>query len=326
MNNPLLSVCLITYNHANYIRDAIEGVLMQKVKFPWELIIADDYSTDGTREIVQEYKKSHNDFIKIILQEKNVGGAQNWIDLITTPKSKYIAYFEGDDYWTDPYKLQKQVDYLENNPDYGLIHSDCNIWYEYSGKTVNSYYRTNKIVHIEEVSIDDILLQMHPIFSCTVVLRKKIIDEFLKDINFRDQMMADTQLWCKAASMYRIKYLKESTSVRRLLNDSASRKLDSPEEMISFTLNGISVSKYLVKKYNCNNKTLEIIQLRFNRLLLRLYFWQKDFKEVKKYKNILKRQKHKFSCKERAIIITAAFPILFSFANFLKMAKYKLNW
>lgn len=115
METPLLSVCLITYNHANYIRQAIEGILMQKVNFSWELIIADDFSTDGTKEIVLDYKKKYPEFIKLILQEKNVGAAQNWIKLMNSPKSKYIAYFEGDDYWTDPYKLQKQVNFLEDN-------------------------------------------------------------------------------------------------------------------------------------------------------------------------------------------------------------------
>ena len=120
---PLLSVCLITYNHFKYIKQAIDGVLMQKVDFSWELIIADDFSTDGTREILLEYKKKYPQFITLILQEKNVGAAQNWLDLITSPKSKYIAYLEGDDYWTDENKLQKQIDFLEENEGYsGCFH------------------------------------------------------------------------------------------------------------------------------------------------------------------------------------------------------------
>lgn len=116
MSSPLLSVCLITYNHVNYIRQAIDGVLMQQTDFDWELIIADDFSTDGTREILLEYRARFPERIRLILQPKNVGAARNWLDLITTPKSKYIAYFEGDDYWTDPLKLQKQVDFLQKNP------------------------------------------------------------------------------------------------------------------------------------------------------------------------------------------------------------------
>lgn len=120
MDQPTLSVCLITYNHKEFIRKAIEGVLMQQATFTWNLIIADDFSTDGTRDILMEYRGKYPDKIQLILQEKNVGAAQNWIDLIKTPCSKYIAYFEGDDYWTDPLKLQKQVDFLEANPEYVL--------------------------------------------------------------------------------------------------------------------------------------------------------------------------------------------------------------
>jgi glycosyltransferase involved in cell wall biosynthesis len=124
---PLLSVCLITYNHEKYIRQAIEGVLMQEVDFEWELIIADDCSTDGTRAILTEYKEKYPNRISLILQEKNVGPAQNWLDLITAPKSKYIAYFEGDDYWIDKTKLQQQIDFLEKNPGYTLCHSDVKV-------------------------------------------------------------------------------------------------------------------------------------------------------------------------------------------------------
>lgn len=139
MDIPLLSVCLITYNHVNYIKQAIDGVLMQKVDFAWELIIADDFSTDGTREIVLEYKNKYPDLIKLILQEKNVGAVQNFIDLITAPKSKYIAYFEGDDYWTDPLKLQKQVDFLETNPDFVMCYTQAQV-VDYKGEILKESY------------------------------------------------------------------------------------------------------------------------------------------------------------------------------------------
>ena len=122
-NLPLVSVYLITYNHAKYIRQAIEGILVQKTSFDWNLIIADDFSTDGTKEILLEYEEKLPDIIRLILQNKNVGPAQNFIDLIATPESKYIAYLEGDDYWTSPFKLQKQVDYLETRPRiFGCFH------------------------------------------------------------------------------------------------------------------------------------------------------------------------------------------------------------
>lgn len=115
---PLVSVCMITYNHEKYIREAIEGVLMQKTTFPIELIIGEDCSADNTRKICVEYQKKYPDIIHPMFSEKNLGMIKNFIETIQASKGKYIAFCEGDDYWTDPYKLQKQVDFLDANSDY----------------------------------------------------------------------------------------------------------------------------------------------------------------------------------------------------------------
>lgn len=117
---PLLSVVTITYNHAPYIAKCIEGVLMQQVNFPMEFIIAEDCSTDGTRAICEEYAQKYPDLIRLITSETNVGANPNELRAMKAAKGKYIAYCEGDDYWTDPLKLQKQVDFLESHPDYSV--------------------------------------------------------------------------------------------------------------------------------------------------------------------------------------------------------------
>ena len=120
MESSLLSVRLITYNHEKYIRQAIDSILAQKVNFTWDIVIADDFSTDSTRSILIEYEKKYPNLIKLILQKENVGPARNFVDLISFKTSSYIAYIEGDDYWTDSLKLQKQVDFLEKNIDYSI--------------------------------------------------------------------------------------------------------------------------------------------------------------------------------------------------------------
>ncbi len=118
MGAPLVSVGIITYNHEKYIRQCLEGVMMQKTNFPFEVIIGEDCSTDNTRSIIQEFEAKYPGIIKPIYHEKNVGGARNAYEFCYAHvKGKYIAMCEGDDYWTDPYKLQKQVDFLEQNPD-----------------------------------------------------------------------------------------------------------------------------------------------------------------------------------------------------------------
>src|SRR5450631_4532338 len=119
--DPIISVCLITYNHEKYIGKAIESVLQQQTLFSYELIIAEDCSTDNTREIIQDYYRKYPSVIKLVLQEKNVGPENNFIDLLSAAKGKYIAYFEGDDYWIDNKKLQRQVEFLENHPEFVLV-------------------------------------------------------------------------------------------------------------------------------------------------------------------------------------------------------------
>ncbi len=111
---------MITYNHEKYIREAIEGVLIQKTSFPIELIISDDCSTDRTRSIIEDYSKKFPDMINPDLPEKNRGVSMNFLHNMDLARGKYIAICEGDDYWIDPFKLQKQVDFLEKNPDYIL--------------------------------------------------------------------------------------------------------------------------------------------------------------------------------------------------------------
>ncbi len=123
---PMISVCVLTYNHEAYIAETIEGIVKQQHDYLWEFIIADDKSKDKTQEIILSYKEKYP-FIKVIFQNPNVGASQNFIDLFTAATGKYIAICEGDDYWTDPLKLKKQVDFLEANPEYAMCFHAVNI-------------------------------------------------------------------------------------------------------------------------------------------------------------------------------------------------------
>lgn len=117
---PDISIAMITYNHEKFIAQSIESVLMQKTSYKYKMIIAEDKSTDGTRELLLDYQKRYPDRIKLILQNKNVGARENNVVLLSNLEGKYIAALECDDYWTDPLKLQKQIDFLENNNDFVL--------------------------------------------------------------------------------------------------------------------------------------------------------------------------------------------------------------
>jgi glycosyltransferase involved in cell wall biosynthesis len=119
MNDILVSICCITYNHEKYIKDALDSFIMQKTNFNFEILIHDDASTDKTAEIIREYELRHPNLIKPIYQAENQysKGVKVGKFNIERAQGKYIAVCEGDDYWIDPYKLQKQVDYMSANPE-----------------------------------------------------------------------------------------------------------------------------------------------------------------------------------------------------------------
>jgi glycosyltransferase involved in cell wall biosynthesis len=154
---PLVSIACISYNQAGYIRSAIEGFLIQKTNFPIEIIIHDDCSTDGTDQIVKEYEMKYPDLIFPIYQKENQysKGIRRILATFVFPKcnGKYIAICEGDDYWTDPYKLQKQVDCLENNKDLSFcFHSIIIVNYREISKTIiaKKYFK-DKVFSIKDL-------------------------------------------------------------------------------------------------------------------------------------------------------------------------------
>jgi len=115
ISSPVVSVCIITYNQERFIGQGIEGVLMQECNFPFELVIGEDFSTDSTRQICEEYAKKYHNIIRLLPSEKNLGGMVNFVRTLQACNGKYIAICEGDDYWIDPHKLDKQVKFLEQN-------------------------------------------------------------------------------------------------------------------------------------------------------------------------------------------------------------------
>ena len=134
---PVVSICCATYNHVHFIRQCLDGFVMQKTDFPFEVLIHDDASTDGTQDIIREYEAKYPDIIKPIYQKENQYSKGVRVSLVynySRVRGKYVALCEGDDYWTDPYKLQKQVDFLEAHPDYVMCSHQFNQYWQEEGR------------------------------------------------------------------------------------------------------------------------------------------------------------------------------------------------
>lgn len=272
VKKPLVSVKMITYNHEPYIAQAIEGVLQQKTTFPIELIIGEDCSTDGTRKIVLEYQKKYPNVIRVLTSDQNVGARRNGIRTDSPCRGKYIAYCEGDDYWHDLQKLQKQVDFLEQNPDYGAVHSDV-VLYDVSQKKAR---QTRKQIALDDAkAYEEILTAKRFVWTPTVCVRHSIIKEAIKRnttaLYNADWPMGDTPKWLEFAQLSNIKYLDEKLATRNLLPESASRS-KCPEKMLSFYIASNDMLFYYLKKYPISRlKTKKIISYRLSKAMCLAY-------------------------------------------------------
>lgn len=247
----LVSIKCLAYNHEPYIRECLEGFVMQQTNFRFEAIVHDDASTDGTADIIREYAEKYPEIIKPIFETENQyskhDGSLGRI-MREACTGKYIAMCEGDDYWTDPYKLQKQVDFLEEHEEYGMV---TTAFQQIIGldKDQMCDIRYDK----DEIVIDDILKSLW-IATMTVVYRRDLIKDYKPP--FEKLPMGDLPLWGYIAVKTRIKYLKDFTAVYRRLDNSACHFAD-PMKQYAFSLQAMKVREYYAKMVNKENVVQE---------------------------------------------------------------------
>lgn len=175
-NDVMVSVLCATFNHKQYIREALDGILSQKVDFPYEVIVADDASTDGTQEIIREYADKYPNLVRPILRKENVGIGYNYYDALCHVRGKYLAICDGDDCWIKEDKLQKAIAFMEKHQDVDVTCNSFERWeYNQNGDIVKSVFSVNDYIQSvyplkEQYNFRD-LLYCHFVASCTLVLR-----------------------------------------------------------------------------------------------------------------------------------------------------------
>jgi glycosyltransferase involved in cell wall biosynthesis len=188
---PLVSICVLTYNHENFVKEAIESFLMQRVNFDIEIVIHDDASTDQTQAILKKYDNDYPNLFKLLLQSENqkskLGGGMGPRFNYSRAKGKYIAMCEGDDYWTDPLKLQKQVDFLERNEEFVVHAFNCNVVNE--DNSVIADLRYPKLNHERIFSKND-LLKAATLPTLTICFRNILKQaEFITNVKSGDRAL-----------------------------------------------------------------------------------------------------------------------------------------
>lgn len=173
MSKPLVNICMITYNHAPFLAEAINSILSQKTDFEYCLVIGEDCSPDATRKICEEYAAKYPKKINLLPSTTNLGMTKNFIRTLKACDGKYIAFCEGDDFWTDVNKLQIQVDLLEANPDYNGCFHDVSNSDKNSNIIKENFYEAQQQVYNQEECLK-VLGSRYS--TCSVLFRREILD------------------------------------------------------------------------------------------------------------------------------------------------------
>jgi glycosyltransferase involved in cell wall biosynthesis len=248
----MIDVLIVTYNQEKTILQAVESVLRQKTSFPVRIIIGDDCSTDLTNTICEALANNFKNNIKIIKSNINLGLIANYKAVFNAVEAKYFAILEGDDYWIDDYKLQKQFDFLENNESYGLVHAGFNIL----TNGVISSYRPPSHSKLEGDILKD-LIKSNFIGPLTICAKKEIVDKYI-DFDFlieNGYKTIDYYLWIEFSINSKIGYLNEIVGVYRKESGSVSIPTDF-SNYESFMNSIIKMLKHFEVKYSIDEKLI----------------------------------------------------------------------
>ncbi len=217
---PLVSVCCLAYDQEKYIRRTLDGFLMQRTSFPFEILVHDDASTDGTADVIREYEREHPGLIFPIFQKENMwskGGNPGEINR-RRARGKYLAYCEGDDFWTDPGKLEKQVAYMEAHPECGLVYTDVDTCDE-TGRTLRKGLFGGD-GGTSDLFFEGLLVDRPFLAPCTWLFRKRLTEDYRSRPGCP---VGDLPLLLWISRVSEVRFLPGSTAVYRISRKSVSR-------------------------------------------------------------------------------------------------------
>jgi glycosyltransferase involved in cell wall biosynthesis len=204
-----VSVCVITYNQEGYIRECLQGILDQETLFDVEIVIGEDGSTDGTRRQIMDIIELNPEAnIRLLPDEGNLGMMPNFVRTLAACTGEYLAICEGDDYWTDAHKLQKQVDFMDQHPDYSLCFTNNEFYYEQENQTEKIRNSDKDTLTIED------LLQKNWVATQTVLYRQR--DDLDLNDRFQSLSVGDWPLHILHAQYGKVGHLDDFTAVYRV--------------------------------------------------------------------------------------------------------------
>lgn len=225
--DPLVSVLMITYNHADYLANAIEGVISQRCSFRFELIIGEDASPDGALRVALDYQHRYPDIIRVIHSAHNIGMNANGARIFERARGEFVAYCEGDDYWCRADKLEKQVALIRSDPRIGIVHTD---WVRSRLKGGAWVFDANRSVHCRvpnALLAGDLSRTWHfpkVLRTCTILMRREMATQLAESgLARRQYKFGDSVLNAFVALQWRVGYVPAVTAVYRVSPNSALR-------------------------------------------------------------------------------------------------------
>lgn len=255
-NTPLVSVCMTAYNHEDYIAEAIESVLAQQTSFGVELVLGEDCSTDRTGPICREYAAKYPDRIRLVTSPGNVGMRANYRRTFDACRGKYVAYLDGDDWWTDPQKLELQVGLMESDPGCGMCCTAAIDYYQATGE--------RKPYPPERYTDFDRLLLRTTVANCTTLARRELIAAYYAEVRPEEHpewQTDDWPMWLWFAAKGRIRFIDRPTAAHRRLPESVSHT-PSHVKRIAFRDSLMGISLWFDAHYGTGRNRFRILRER----------------------------------------------------------------
>ena len=314
----IVSIKCLVYNHEPYLRQCLDGFVMQRTNFAFEAIVHDDCSTDGSATIIKEYAEKYPYIIKPILETENQyskhdGSLTRVMNAAIAPTTKYIAYCEGDDYWTDPYKLQKQVDILESNPNVTMVYTGFHTVNQQGEVIIRQPYDSfSQYSHSGQLFVD--LLEKNFIMTLTTCFRRECL---FSDIIRHAPIQLDYNLFLGAAAMGDLFYIPDKTGCYR---QNALSVMHTQSKEVAHSYNRIF--QYYASLFF---QSKIVVSSRYERFLINIIVVEKSLYEVLRYNNF-SLIKENIRLKKYLIIYLlpiALYSIVFHSLKFLKKRIHK---
>jgi glycosyltransferase involved in cell wall biosynthesis len=267
---PLISIIIITYNQELFIGQCIKSILNQESNYPFEIIVSDDNSTDTTQDIVRLLAAEYPNLIKVNFNLQNLGIVKNYLTALNLCRGKYLCLIGGDDYWIDKCKLQNQVDFLEANPDYGLVYTDFSVQEEKTGKFTECYLKKSGYKPVEGDAARLTFIGQNQIMSLTTCIRLNLLNNDYKKIMNDSNFLAEDYPTCFWISMFsKIHFLSINTAVYRVHKKSYTSSHTNLSRW-KFSRSHIYMRKKLMNYFNYKPQNYEEITVKINRMQMLL--------------------------------------------------------